>query len=140
VTASYVGGAWKVVQGSMWMLDYGSNAGAAHHAADTIQHYGFNQQCFVKRPNASMMYWKSGNHVPSGGMSGEDCIGVNPAHVQVQNAGGAWKVVDGGNWLLDYGPDHEAAQQAVAVIQAYNLNRQCFIARPNAPMQYWLSQ
>jgi hypothetical protein len=140
VTAAHVGGAWKVVQGSMWMLDYGSNAVAAHRAADTIHHYHFDQQCFVRRPNASMMYWKTGGHVASGNMFGEDCIGLNPMNVSVAHAGGAWKVVDGGNWLLDYGSDHAAADQALAVIQTYHLNRQCFIVRPNASMQYWLAQ
>jgi hypothetical protein len=140
VSASFVGGDWKVVQGSMWMLDYGGDAGAAHHAADVIHHYHFDQQCFVRRPNASMMYWKTGNHVPHGSTPGQDCIGLNPMNVSVANAGGAWKVVDGANWLLDYGPDHGAADKAVAVIQTYNLNRQCFIVRPNASMMYWLSQ
>jgi hypothetical protein len=140
VTASFVGGDWKVVQGGMWMLDYGTDAAAAHHAADIIHHYHFDQQCFVRRPNASMMYWKSGNHVPHGSTPGQDCIGLNPMNVMAAHQGGAWKVVDGGNWLLDYGSDHAAANQAVAVIQTYNLNRQCFIVRPNAAMQYWLSQ
>jgi len=140
VTASFVGGDWKVVQGGMWMLDYGSDAGAAHHAADMIHSYLFDQQCFVKRPNASMMYWKRGNQVPTGNRPGQDCIGLNPQTASVAHVGGAWKVVDGASWLLDYGGDHAAADRALDVIQFYRLNRQCFIARPNAPMQYWLAQ
>ena len=122
------------------MLDYGSNMMAAQRAAAAIHHYNFDQQCFVKRPNASMMYWKSGNHLPSGGMSGEDCIGVNPMNASVTFVGGAWKVVDGSNWLLDYGSDQAAANQALAVIRNYHLGRQCFIVRPHASMQYWLAQ
>jgi hypothetical protein len=140
VQAAFVGGAWKVVDGGSWLLDYGGNAAAAHHAADVIHHYHFDQQCFVKRPNASMMYWKTGDHVPSGNTPGQDCIGLNPATTHAEFAGGAWKVVDGGNWLLDYGSDHGAALHAAGVIHNYNLNRQCFIERPHAPMMYWLSQ
>jgi hypothetical protein len=140
VSASFVGGEWKVVQGAMWMLSYGGDAGAAHHAADVIHHYHFDQQCFVRRPNAAMMYWKAGNHVPHGNTPGEDCIGLDPNHVAAAHQGGAWKVTDGSSWLLDYGSDHAAADQAVAVIQTYNLNRQCFIVRPNASMMYWLAQ
>jgi hypothetical protein len=60
--------------------------------------------------------------------------------VQSQNLHGSWKVVDGSNWLLDYGANRASADQAVAVIQHYNLNRQCFVGRPNAPMQYWLAR
>lgn len=140
VSAAFVGGDWKVVQGSMWMLDYGSNAVAAHRAAFVIHHYQFTQQCFVRRPNAQMMYWKSGGVVPVGGLPGQDCIGLHPMFVQAQFVAGDWKVVDGANWLLDYGPNHAAADQAVAVIQTYHLNRQCFIVRPNASMMYWLAQ
>ncbi len=140
VMASFVGGEWKVVDGGSWMLSYGGDAGAAHHAADIIHHYHFTQQCFVKRPNAAMMYWKTGNHVPGGNTPGQDCIGLNPNTASVANISGSWKVVDGGSWLLDYGPQHAAADKALAVIQTYHLNRQCFIVRPNAAMMYWLSQ
>ncbi len=140
VTASYVGGAWKVVDGGSWLLDYGANGGAAHHAADVIHHYHFTQQCFVKRPNAEMMYWKTGDHVPSGNTPGQDCIGLNPMTTHAEFVGGAWKVVDGSNWLLDYGSDHGAAMHAAGVIHDYSLNRQCFIERPHASMMYWLSQ
>ncbi len=140
VQAQHVGGAWKVVQGSMWMLDFGPNMPQAIKAASVIHMYGFDQQCFVKRPNAAMMYWKVGNHVPSNPTPGQDCVGNNPASTSVQNVGGAWKVVDGSHWMLDFGPDQAAANQALAVIKKYHLNRQCFIQRPNAEMSYWLSE
>ncbi|HEY1631038.1 MAG TPA: hypothetical protein VGF56_06965 [Rhizomicrobium sp.] len=138
--AAYVGGEWKVVDGGSWLLSYGTDSASAHHAADVIHHYHFDQQCFVKRPHAAMMYWKTGDHVPSGNTSGQDCIGLDPNHTHADHVGGAWKVVDGGNWLLDYGSDAAAAHQAADIIHTYNLNRQCFITRPNAPMMYWLSQ
>jgi hypothetical protein len=140
VSVANVGGVWKVVQGSMWMLDFGANHAAADHAANVIHAYHFDQQCFVKRPNAAMMYWKAGAHVPSGGLPGQDCVGLNPAAASIANIGGSWKVVDGSHWVLDYGPDETAANQALAVIRNYHLNRQCFIERPNAEMKYWLAQ
>jgi hypothetical protein len=138
--AAFVGGDWKVVDGGNWLLDFGGNAAGAHRAADIIHHYKFNQQCFVVRPNASMTYWKRNGFVPGGNMGGEDCVGLNPNTASVAHVGGDWKVVDGPNWILDYGNDKGAAFQALAVIQNYHLNRQCFVARPNPPMQYWLAQ
>ncbi|MGA7712279.1 MAG: hypothetical protein WCA81_10285 [Rhizomicrobium sp.] len=140
VTATMTGGSWRVVQGPTWILDYGSNRAAAQRAADVIRNYQFDQQCFVKRSNATMMYWKSGGHVPSGGMIGDDCMGFNPTSVSVSFAGGAWKVVDGARSLLDYGPDQSGANQALAVIRNNHLNRECFIVRPHASMSYWLAQ
>ncbi len=140
LAVAHVGGDWKIVKGSEWVLDFGANQTAANQALAIIQHYRFDQICYVKRPNPQMTYWKRGGHVPGGSMGGEDCIGLNPNTASVAHLSGDWKVVDGSNWLLDFGSDKPAADQALAVIQTYHLNRQCFVARPNPPMSYWLAQ
>lgn len=140
VQAKFVAGHWKVVQGSMWMLDFGGNAAGAQRAAHIIKTYGFNKQCFVKRPNPDMNYWKAGNMVPSNPMPGQDCVNNNPATTTVAHVGGAWKIVDGSHWMLDFGGNKAAAEEALGVIKRYHLNRQCFVARPNPPMSYWLSE
>ncbi len=138
--ASFQGGAWKLADGGHWILDFGGNAAAAHRAADIVHHYRFDQQCFVVRPNASMTYWKRNGQIPRGNMAGQDCVNINPDTAHAAFAGGAWKIVDGPQWVLDFGGDHSAAMQAQNVIQTYRLNRQCFVARPNPPMQYWLAE
>jgi hypothetical protein len=138
--AGYVGGDWKVALGTNAFLDFGANETAAERAADVIQHYHFTRECFVKKPNASMMYWKNGVAVPPGNMAGEDCISVHPAAVQAIYAAARWKVMDGALWLLDYGADRDAAQDAARIIRNYNLNRECFVGRPHVVMQYWLAE
>jgi hypothetical protein len=140
LAVAHVGGDWKIVNGSEWVLDFGSNKTAADRSLDIIRHYRFDQICYVQRPNAAMTYWKRNGQVPSGNMPDEDCVNFNPHTASAAHVGGAWKVVDGSVWLLDYGSNEAAADQALAVIQNYNLNRQCFVARPNPPMQYYLSQ
>lgn len=135
-----VSGRWKITEGSHWVADFGSNRAAADQGLAIIQRYGFTSQCFVARPNPQMTYWRRGERVPNLPTgAGEDCIAVNPANVQARNVGGAWKVVQGNQWMLDFGSNREGAEQAVRVIQAHNLNRQCFVSRPNPPMTYWLS-
>jgi len=131
---------WKVMQGTTLLLDFGTDNDGAKRAIDVIQHYHFTKQCFVHRPNATMMYWKNGVAIPPGNITGQDCIQVNPADVQATFADGRWKVMDGKTWLLDYQLDRNAADQAVGVIRSYGLNRECFIARPHVAMQYWLEQ
>lgn len=140
LAVSHVGGAWKIVNGSEWVLDFGSNKAAADRSLAIIRHYRFDQICYVQRPNAAMTYWKRNGDVPSGNMPDQDCISFNPHTANVSHMGGLWRVVDGGMALLNYGSDKAAADKALAVIQHYNLNRQCFVARPNPPMQYYLSQ
>jgi hypothetical protein len=138
--AGNVGGDWKVALGTNAFLDFGANELAATRASDVIQHYHFTRQCFVRRPNASMMYWKNGVAVPPGNMAGQDCIAFHPETAQAIYVTGRWKVMDGALWLLDYGPDRTAAEDAARIIHTYALNRECFIARPHVVMQYWLAE
>ena len=140
VQAQHVGGEWKVVDGSHWILSFGSRAAAAQRAANTIRHYRFTHTCYIGRPNASMTYWKRGSGVPSGGMPGDDCNNNNPDTTEARWAGGAWKLVDGSHWLLHFGGNEAEARKAEEVVRHYRLNRQCFVERPNPGMSYWLSE
>jgi hypothetical protein len=135
-----VNGSWKITEGSHWVADFGANRAAADSAHAIILRYGFTSQCFVARPNPPMTYWRRGDRVPNLPTgSGEDCLAVNPANVEARNVGGAWKVVQGNQWMLDFGTNRAGAEEAVRIIRHHNLNRQCFVARPNPPMSYWLS-
>ncbi len=133
-------GDWQLAAGTPAALDFGQNGDEARRAADVIQHYHFTLECYVRRPAAHMMYFRNGVAVPPGDMSGEDCIKLDPHTAQVAFIAGGWKVLDGQNWILDYGADRAAADQSLAIIRAYSLNRECFIARPHVMMQYWLSE
>jgi len=67
----------------------------------------------------------------------EDCLPMNYNNVNAVFAGGAWKVADGGSWLLDFGANQANAQKAVAIMKHYKMDKQCFVGRPNAPMTYY---
>lgn len=140
VQASFVGGEWKVVQGSMWMLSFGPRMMEAQRAAQLIRSYRFTEQCFIGRPQASMSYWKRSGSVPNFSTPAEDCVGNNPDTVEARRIGGRWKVVDGSHMMLDTGGNAMDANRAVEVIRTYRLNRQCFVGRPNPGMTYWLSE
>lgn len=49
---------WKIVDGNMWMLDFGLAQDEVYQALRVIKTHGFNQQCFVGRPDPSFTYWK----------------------------------------------------------------------------------
>jgi len=140
VKATAAGGAWKVALGSNETLDFAASQAAAERAVEVIQHYHFTRACYVKRPHAPMMYWKNGVAVPPGNMPGQDCITLHPETATAVYSAARWKVMDGALWLLDYGADRAAAEEAVRIIRTYSLNRECFIARPHVVMQYWLTE
>ncbi len=131
-----ISGSWKIVQGSMWILDFGSNMCQALQAYRIIRHYGLNRQCFVGRPRASFHYWLKGNQSPTGPVDGEDCIYFNPAHLQVKNVGGNWKIVEGNQWLFDFGAKRDEALVALEIIKKYRFNHSCFVGRPDPKMKY----
>jgi hypothetical protein len=70
-------------------------------------------------------------------LAAEDCIGFNPANVQAQLINGRWKVVDGGNWLMDFGSSQAEAVKARDIVKYYGMNQMCFVGRPNPPMTYF---
>ncbi|MDI6782305.1 MAG: hypothetical protein QME49_09425 [bacterium] len=41
-----IDGRWKIVVGSMWLLDFEYTEDEARKALEIIQHYGLNKQCF----------------------------------------------------------------------------------------------
>ena len=140
VQASFVGGQWKVVDGGHQLLAFGNKAGEAQRAKNIIRHYRFTEHCFIGRPNASMDYWKRNNNVPSGNFAGQDCTNNNPNTTEARFQGGQWRLVDGSHLLMSFGNKGAEARQAEEVVKHYGLNRHCFVGRPNASMEYWLSQ
>lgn len=66
----------------------------------------------------------------------EDCVTFNPQTASVAQINGSWKIVDGSHWMFDFGAEQVDARQSLAVIKRYQMNRSCFVGRPNPPFQY----
>jgi 2-haloacid dehalogenase len=137
VEVRQVAGRWKVVDGSQWLLDFGSNESDAIRAKAVIEYYGFDHQCFVGRPNAPMMYFTVQGAAPHGAMAGEDAIAFDLAGLVAQESGGSWIVTDGFSRMLDFGPSEVNALDAVTIIKRFAFTHQCFVGRPDAPMMYF---
>jgi hypothetical protein len=68
----------------------------------------------------------------------EDCISFDYRKAEAKNVGGRWKIVVGNMWMLDFGSSEKKARQALRIIRHYKMNRQCFVGRPDASMEYYL--
>jgi hypothetical protein len=42
-------------------------------------------------------------------------------------------------WMLDAGPERDEMRQAAYLIRNYGFTNQCFVGRPNAALEYWLT-
>jgi len=65
----------------------------------------------------------------------EDCLTFDPNLVEAKLVNGSWKVVQGNNWMLDFGANGQAnAQMAVNIIKHYRMNSHCFIKGACGPV------
>lgn len=136
VSVAKKNGNWKLVQGSMWMLDAGANKSEMTRAKTIVQHYGMNKQCFVGRPDASLEYWLTNEAAPSGALSGEDCVSINPNALTIKNSGGRFTIVSDGNHYAFTAPTQGEAQEVIDVIKYYGFTKSCFVGRPDPSMRY----
>jgi hypothetical protein len=54
-----IGGRWKLVDGTHWLLDFGPGEGNARAALHFIRKHRFDQVCYIGRPDPSMTYFKA---------------------------------------------------------------------------------
>lgn len=71
-------------------------------------------------------------------MAREDCVSFNPATTTVSQPQENWKVVDGEKWLFDFGMKKAEADKTLAIIKHYNMDRSCFVGRPQSSFHYML--
>lgn len=150
VEVKQINGRWKIVDGNNWLFDFNTSQSQAQDALAIIKKYGFNNVCYVGRPNPPMIYLrkdlrfvppilKPGTRVTVPLALIEDCLPTHPDQVKAQQVSGTWKVVDGNEWVLDFGATGQAnAQKAVDIIKHYGMTSHCYVGRPNPPFQYWL--
>lgn len=136
VEAKYVSGRWKLVQGSMWMLDADQNEDEMRRAEAVVHRYGLSQQCFVGRPDASLSYWLVDGKAPEGPLPIQDCVSINPNGLSVKQNGSIWQVLSNGNHAAFSAPSKAEADNIVAVLKYYGFTQSCFIGRPGPSMSY----
>jgi hypothetical protein len=69
----------------------------------------------------------------------EDCLPFNLDGVSVAFIQGDWKIVNGGQWMFDFGNQEQQARRALDIIHYYRMDATCFAGRPHPPMGYLLS-
>ncbi len=131
---------WWIVDGNRQLFYFGSRGGEAREALDIINRFRFSSTCYIRRPDPSMQYLRTGTSVPGGSHGSLDCIGFNRAGLRIEPvAGGQWRLTDGASSMLMF-PNQAEARQAVDAINHHRMNRQCFVGRPDASFTFWLAQ
>ena len=127
---------WKIVAGKQTLIEAVADENTARRALATIRHYRFDRKCRVGAAPDS--YWKRGATMADEAMGGADCIAFNPTTAHASPIGHRWKIVDGVKWIADFG-DKSQADSVLSLIRAYHLDAECFVARADPVMVYWLA-
>jgi uncharacterized repeat protein (TIGR01451 family) len=122
------------------LLDFElSQLSEAITAKSIIEFYGFTEQCFVGRADASMMYWLVSGRTPQGPYDGEDCIPMR--NLEVQLIDGRWTIVqetdDGTIFFSEFGSNEDEARLALRIMTERGFEYQCFVGRADASMEYY---
>lgn len=134
-----VNGRWKIVVGPMLLKDFAASKDEAVQSLSIIKHYGLNAQCFVGRSHGSvaMEFYLSNGQAPEGPMPGDDCIGFDPAALEVDHVQGRWKIVEEDHWLMDFDQSEADARQALSFILRFGFRYIGFVGRPGPSMTYF---
>lgn len=135
-TVRNIDGRWTIVDGNNLLFSFGGKRVEALKALKIIKYYRMDSSCFVGRPDPSFRYLLVNGRTPQGNMPGEDGVSFNPNTIEVRNIDGRWKIVDGSNWLFDFGDKEREARTASAVIKKYGFTRSCFVGRPDPSFNY----
>ena len=133
-----VAGRWKIVQGEQWLFDFAGSRSEADEALAAIRRFRFDATCYIGRPDPSMVYLKAGTGVPGGASAGLDCLRFDRAAASVRPEGPRWLLASSSRMAMF--PDEEEARRALEVINHYDLDRRCFVGRPDPSLEYWLAQ
>ncbi|MCE8420998.1 PASTA domain-containing protein [Rhodovulum sulfidophilum] len=148
IAAKQIGGRWKIVDGSHWMLDFGTDADSAKKVLAVLKAYGADRICYVSRPQPPMMYILNGDRAPirtpatrlqlmTAGLVREDCIGFDPATLDLESGGAGVTLVNDRSRMIRF-RNMDEAKKAMLVIRKHGFTRQCFVGRPNPEFKYFL--
>ncbi len=68
-----------------------------------------------------------------------DCFTFNPAATKVQQSQGSWSLVDGPRTLFSFGVDRIEAENTLAILKHYGMDRSCFVGHPRPSFHYMLA-
>ncbi|HXC57462.1 MAG TPA: hypothetical protein VNU97_19340 [Rhizomicrobium sp.] len=67
----------------------------------------------------------------------EECTPFNLDQARVANVDGGWQVADFSHRLLSLGSSRDASQKALAILNFYHFDEECFVSRDSVRMLYW---
>ncbi|MGI9510102.1 MAG: S1 family serine peptidase [Geminicoccaceae bacterium] len=130
-----INGDVKIVDGSHWLLSFGSSQGEAEQTLDVLKSYRSSQLCFVGRPNPELTYVLADNTPPSGALAGEDCLAHDLARLEILDEGSRFILTDGRSRMIAFDRRVEA-ETAISLMQAKGFTRVCYVGRPGPSFIY----
>lgn len=125
------GSQWRLVDGSSALLVAGRRR-VLERTIDVMNHYRMNQQCFIGRPNASLIYYQNRRRgeFPQGALRNENCSAFDPDSLTLRRSGGrGFDVVTEYGSVLFSAPNRREARQIRRLVRQNDLRYSCWIGR-----------
>ena len=69
----------------------------------------------------------------------QDCISFNTDRLELEQSDGDFILVDGGHRIRNLGSSRRQANKALRIFRHYEIDRHCFVGRPNPSLYYLLA-
>ncbi len=135
-SVALIEGSWKIVDGSQWMFDFGSQEQQARQALDIIHYYRMDSTCFAGRPHPPMAYLLASGRAPAGGMPGEHCESFDASRISLVQSGEFWSLLSGSQILFDFGNKERGAKQGLLALRHYEFRYQCIVGSTGSSFRY----
>ncbi len=115
---------------------YDEERSVIERCREIIDHYGMNRNCYVGRPNSSMMYFLVDGEAPEGAFPGENGISFDPDELRIEATGKGWELRANGETIVTCRQIDEA-HRAYAIIQEHGFTKKCWVDEPGGVMTYY---
>ncbi len=95
----------------------------AARAMNIMRQFGINELC--RTANSKLSYMLASGSAPKGELRCENYVSFDPRLLKAERPGSDWRVVSGKTVLFNFGPDEQAARQALKAIRYYGFNARC---------------
>lgn len=132
-------GEWTLVDREVLLARFGTDEVSARRALATLQQYRFTECCRVGQAEPRFTYFLNQGQAPRGVRFGTDGRRFYPDAVAVRvRDDGAVVLSDGGQLLIPFGTDRDAAEQAVRAIHQFHFDYFCRIGPAKGGLTFFV--
>jgi hypothetical protein len=132
-------GRWQLVAGDTVLKDVGPNELEAREVFRVVREMRLTALGTLGQPRPVMEYWLVNGEAPRAAAAGLRTLLIDQASLRAEAIQGQWCLHDRNRVLFNFGPQADAARQALAVVQRHGFTHVGFVGRSAPVMLVFLA-